>query len=111
MDRASLLDHLRATHFESGDRERALADARRIAAHLKDEGASRIVGIGSVFDATRPFTDRSDIDVVVGGIDPRRFFAVYAAAARLTDFTLDLAALETVTAAFLDSINAYGVEL
>ena len=111
MDRASLLDHLRATHFESGDRERALADARRIAAHLKDEGASRIVGIGSAFDATRPFTDRSDIDLVVGGIDPRRFFAVYAAAARLTDFTLDLTALETVTAAFLDSINAYGVEL
>lgn len=111
MDRASLLDHLRATHFESGDRERALADVRRIAAHLKDEGASRIVGIGSAFDATRPFTNRSDIDVVVGGIDPRRFFAVYAAAARLTDFTLDLTALETVTAAFLDSINAYGVEL
>ena len=111
MDRASLLNHLRATHFESGDRERALADARRIAAHLKDEGASRIIGIGSAFEATRPFTDRSDIDLVVGGIDPRRFFAVYAAAARLTDFTLDLTALETVTAAFLDSIDKYGVEL
>lgn len=111
MDRASLLNHLRATHFESGDRERALGDARRIAAHLKHEGASRIIGIGSAFEATRPFTDRSDIDLVVGGIDPRRFFAVYAAAAKMTDFTLDLTALETVTAAFLDNVGKYGVEL
>ena len=111
MDRPSLLNHLRATHFESGDRERALADARRIAAYLRDEGASRIVGLGSAFETTRPFTDRSDIDLVVGGIDPRMFFAVSAGAARLTDFTLDLTPLETVTAAFRGSVDKYGVEL
>ena len=111
MDRASLLNHLRATHFESGDRERALADARRIAAHLKEEGASCVVGIGSAFEKTRPFTDRSDIDLVVGGIDPRRFFAVSASAARLTDFALDLTPLETVTAAFRESVHTHGVEL
>lgn len=111
MDRAGLLNHLRATHFESGDRERALADVRRIVAYLRSEGASRIIGIGSAFEETRAFTDRSDIDLVVAGIDPRRFFAAYDAAARLTDFTLDLTALETVTAAFLDSIDKYGVDL
>ena len=111
MDRASLLNHLRATRFESGDRERAQADARRIVAYLRSEGAARIIGIGSAVEATRAFTDRSDIDLVVAGIDPRRFFAVSAGAARLTDFTLDLTALETVTAAFRDSVDRYGVEL
>ena len=34
MDRETLLKHIRVTHFESGDRELALADARRIASHL-----------------------------------------------------------------------------
>ena len=111
MDRAGLLSHLRATHFESGDRERALADARRIVAHLRNEGATRVVGIGSAFETTRPFTDRSDIDLVAEGIDPRRFFAVYASAARLTDFNLDLMPLETLTAAFREIVDRYGVEL
>ncbi len=46
MDRETLLNHIRATHFESGDRELALADARRIAAYLAEQGASRVVGIG-----------------------------------------------------------------
>ena len=111
MDRAGLLSRLRATHFESGDRERALADARRIVAHLRNEGATRVVGIGSAFETTRPFTDRSDIDLVAEGIDPRRFFAVYASAARLTDFNLDLMPLETLAAAFREIVDRYGVEL
>ncbi len=111
MDRAGLLNHLRATHFESGDRERALADAHRIAVLLRDEGATRIVGIGSAFETTRPFTDRSDVDLVAEGIDPGRFFAVSASAARLTDFNLDLTAFETLTAAFRESVDKYGVEL
>ena len=54
MDRETLLNHIRATHFESGDRELALADARRIAAYLVEQGASRVVGIGSAFEPTRP---------------------------------------------------------
>ena len=51
MDRADLLAHLRATHLESGDRERARSDARRIARFPVGEGARRVVGIGSAFDA------------------------------------------------------------
>ena len=74
MDRSTLLNHIRATHFESGDRELALADAQRIAAYLVKEGARRVVGIGSAFEPSRPFTDRSDIDLVVEGIEPGRFF-------------------------------------
>ena len=111
MDRATLLNHIRVTHFESGDRERALADARRIASYLLEQGAQRVVGIGSTFEPTRPFTDRSDIDLAVAGIDPGRFFAVSAGAAALTDFRLDLTPLETATAAFQRSIDLYGVDL
>jgi len=111
MDRATLLHHLRVTHFESGDREQALADARRIAAYLAEQGASRIVGIGSAFERTRSFTDRSDIDLVVEGIEPRRYYAISAHAAAMTDFTLDLTPFETTTAAFRSSIDQYGVDL
>lgn len=111
MDRETLLNHLRRTHFESGDRERALADARRIAAYLQVHGAVRVVGIGSAFEATRPFTDRSDIDLVVAGIEPRRFYAVSAAAAALTDFSLDLTPLETATAGLRETVEHDGVDL
>ena len=99
MDRETLLNHIRATHFESGDRELALSDARRIAAYLVEQGASRVVGIGSAFEPSRPFTDRSDIDLVVEGIEPARFFSVSAGAAAMTDFGLDLTPLEVATEA------------
>lgn len=111
MDRATMLKHLRVTHFESGDRERALADAQRIATYLFDQGARRVVGVGSTFDATRPFTDRSDIDLVVAGIEPQEFYAVSARAAALTDFTLDLTPFENMTASFRRDLDQYGVDL
>ena len=111
MDRATLLRHLRVTHFESGDRGQASADARRIAIYLVDQGASRVVGVGSTFDTSRPFTDRSDIDLVVAGIEPGRFYAVSARAAAMTDFTLDLTPFETTTAAFRQGLDQFGVDL
>ena len=111
MDRADLLAHLRATHFESGDRERARTDARRIARFLAGEGARRVVGIGSAFDARRSFSRRSDIDLVVEGIDARKFFAVSARAAAMTGFRLDLTPLETASPALQRVARDEGVEL
>ena len=111
MDRAGLLAHIRATHFESGDRDRAVEDARRIARFLQRSGARRVVGIGSAFDRTRPFTHRSDIDLVADGIPPRRFYAVSAEAAAMTDFPLDLTAGETATPALLAVVREQGTEL
>ena len=108
MDRETLLRHIRATHFESGDRELALADARRIATYLAEEGASRVVGIGSAFEPSRPFTDRSDIDLVVEGIEPARFFSVSAGAAAMTDFRLDLTPLEVSTEALRRVVSESG---
>ena len=90
MKRSVLLDHLRATHLKSGDRELALSNARRIARFLRSSGARRVVGIGSAFDPARPFTRRSDIDLVVEGIAPRMFYSVSARAAAMTNFDLDV---------------------
>ena len=111
MDREALLAHIRATHFESGDRNRAVADARRIARFLERNGASSVVGIGSAFDLGRPFSHRSDIDLVVAGVPPRRFYSVSAQAAAMTEFSLDLIAAESATPALLRVASEHGTEL
>ena len=111
MERRTLLRRLRAAHFESGDRGLALSDARRIARFLDRNGARKVVGIGSAFDVRRPFTHRSDIDLVVEGIDPGAFFSVSARAAALTDFRLDLTPSESATPALLRAVAERGVEL
>ncbi|MCY4482791.1 MAG: hypothetical protein OXC12_07950 [Spirochaetaceae bacterium] len=111
MDRASLLAHIRATHFESGDRERAVADARRIAQFLEQNGARTVVGIGSAFDPTRPFSHRSDIDLVVHGLPPRSFFSISAQAAAMTGYSLDLTAAESATPALLRTASEHGTQL
>jgi len=111
MDRQALLAHIRATHFESGDRNRAVADAHRIARFLTRNGARSVVGIGSAFDLERPFSDRSDIDLVVEGLPARRFYAVSAQAAALTEFSLDLIAAEAATPTLLWVVNEHGTQL
>ena len=111
MDRDALLRHLRATHFESGDGCLALSDARRIAWFLVRNGAQRVAGIGSAFGPQRPFTHRSDIDLVVEGIDPATSYSVSARAAALTDFRLNLPPLESATPALLRVVGEQGVEL
>lgn len=111
MDREDLLAHIRATHFESGDRDRAVADARRIARFLEQSGARSVVGIGSAFDTERPFSHRSDIDLVVAGLPARRFFSVSAQAAALTRFHLDLTAEESATPALLRTAAEHGTRL
>ena len=59
----------------AGDRSLALSDARCIARFLVRNGAQRVAGIGSAFDPQRLFTHRSDIDLVVEGIDPVTFYS------------------------------------
>ena len=111
MDRAALLKHLRATHFASGDRALARAHAQRIARLLYGSGARRVVGIGSVFEAERPFTAHSDIDLAVEGIEPSAFYGVSAEAANLTSFALDLIPLECATLPLRRVVDTRGVEL
>ena len=111
MKRSVLLDHLRATHLKSGDRELALSNARRIARFLRSSGARRVVGIGSAFDPARPFTRRSDIDLVVEGIAPGMFYSLSARAAAMTKFDLDVTPLESATPALVRIVNDEGLEL
>ena len=111
MDRQALLRHIRAMHFESSDRPRARADARRIAEMLRRQGARRIFGIGSAFEEDRPFTRRSDLDIVVEGLPPALFFSAWAQAEKLAAVAVDLKPLETATTAFRSAVHKRGVPL
>ena len=111
MDRGDFLAHIRRTRFAPGDRERAQADAHRIADFLRLEGATRVVGIGSAFVSSRRFTKRSDIDLVVEGLPPRRFFRAFAEAADMTAFALDLTPAESATHYMRRAVDDEGVDL
>ena len=111
MDRSVLRAYLRRTRFAPGDRDAARADASRIASFLRAEGATRVVGIGSAFVASRRFTRRSDIDLVVEGLPPQRFFAASAKAADMTGFKLDVTPLESATDYMRQSAADEGVDL
>lgn len=111
MDHGVFLDHIRRTRFAAGNLEAARADARRIADFLRAEGATRIVGIGSAFVPDRRFTKRSDIDLVVEGLPPRRFFRILAGAADMTAFELDLTPAESATDYMRQAVDDEGVDL
>lgn len=111
MDRSVFLAHVRRAHFAPGDREMALADARRIACFLRRRGASRVVGIGSAFVTDRRFTLRSDIDLAVEGLPPERFFRTSARAADMTAFELDLIPMESAAHYIRQAVRDEGVEL
>lgn len=111
MDRQVLLEHLRRTRFSSAGRERARADARRIAAFLRAEGAQRVIGFGSAFAPDRRFTPRSDLDVAVEGLPPERYYSVLAQAQEMTRFPLDLRPLESALDYLRESVRREGVLL
>ena len=74
-----MLEYLRKTRFAEGDRASAEAQARSIAHYLKEEyGASRVVGIGSLFSSHKVFRPDSDIDLIAEGIPPYAFFRASA---------------------------------
>ncbi len=111
MDRRVLLDHLRRIRLVPGDRDAAQCDARRIARFLQQQGARRVIGIGSAFASDRRFTRRSDIDLAVEGLAPEKFFRVSGQAADMTGFALDIVPVETATDAMRQAIVREGVDL
>ena len=88
------VEHLNRALTGRRDAAVALADAKRIAAHLRDRYQAEVIGIGSLFDPARPFLERSDIDLVVSGLPKGKYFAALSEAADLTRFHLDLIPLE-----------------
>ena len=111
MNRNDFLAHVRRTHFAPGNRETAQSHACRIAHFLRQQGASRVIGIGSACVPTRRFTKRSDIDLLVEGLPPRRFFRLSAQAANMTAFELDLTPVESATDCMRHAIDEEGVDL
>jgi predicted nucleotidyltransferase len=112
VDRRAVLEYLRKTRFAEGDRASAEAQARSIAHYLKQEyGATRLVGIGSLFSSHKLFRPDSDIDLIAAGIPPDVFFRASARAADMTAFKLDLIPLESATPLVLERMEEEAVEL
>lgn len=89
----------------------ARADAERIAAYLRDTYQASVIGIGSLFEAGRPFLERSDIDLVVSGIPKEEYIAALSEAADLTRFHLDLIPLEDANDLIRETAARQGVRL
>lgn len=89
----------------------ALSIATRIAEKLVGTfGAQRVVLIGSL--ARGDFRLQSDIDLVVAGIAPGRFYEACTAADRVAgDFAVDLIPLEDANQLVLRRIDSEGKEL
>lgn len=89
-------------------RRRCLAAARKIAMLLSMKfNARRVVLFGSMHTG-RHLHDRSDLDMMVEGIAPDRFFRAYAEAADLSPVKLDLLAWEDSSAALRERVMKEG---
>jgi predicted nucleotidyltransferase len=105
---SQLLEHLHHLRVQPELKERALADARKIADHLKSRYAVEVIGIGSLFEAGRNFGPGSDLDLVVKGLPPGRYFSILDEAASLTSFELDLIPFESAHAYIIERANTAG---
>ena len=89
----------------------ARAQAQVCATALVEEyGAERVHLIGSLARG-RGFHSRSDIDLVVAGLAPERYFAVLADVAELAGREVDLILLESATPALRQCVANEGVLL
>lgn len=91
--------------------EEAWDAAREVAAILRTRfAAETVIAFGSLVHADR-FSDRSDIDLAVSGIQPAVFFKAWAAAGASCPFELDLVDLSDCPPALRDLIEQEGMPL
>ena len=88
-------------------REQAQVCAKAL---VEEYGAERVYLIGSLARGSG-FHSRSDIDLVVAGIAPERYFAVLADIAERAGRDVDLILLESATPALLEYVANEGVLL
>ncbi len=88
-------------------REQAQVCAKAL---VEEHGAERVYLIGSLARGSS-FHPRSDIDLVVAGIAPERYFAVLADIAERAGREIDLILLESATPALLECVANEGVLL
>jgi hypothetical protein len=111
MDRSELLKHLNKTRFATGDRDSAIADAKRIAAFVKQTCRAEVIGVGSLFESPRPFTVNSDIDLVVKGIPADEFFRISAQVDGMSSFEVNLIPWESANELMIEIVESGGVKL
>jgi predicted nucleotidyltransferase len=92
-------------------RQKALADAAKIASFLFQRCGAKVYGIGSAFEGDRDFSIHSDIDLVAEGIPAHIFVRLSAEAAFLTDFHLDLIPFENANELLRETVHTRGVPL
>jgi len=91
--------------------EKAWEAAREVAAILRTGfAADSVIAFGSLVHPGR-FSDRSDIDLAVSGIQPAMFFKAWAAAGVSCPFGLDLVDLSDCAPALRDLIEREGMAL
>ena len=88
-------------------RERALAEARRLAGMLKSNyGCRAVYLIGSL--AREEFEEGSDIDLVVEGLDPARYFRALGEIMAMSEFQVDLIPCEDANELVRDRVRSEG---
>jgi hypothetical protein len=111
MDRSELLEHLNKTRFAAGDRDRAFADAKKIAASIKEACGAEVFGVGSLFESPRPFRKDSDIDLVVKGLSADEFFRISAKVDGMSSFEVNLIPWESANTLMIEIVESGGVKL
>jgi predicted nucleotidyltransferase len=88
--------------------EEAWEAAREVATILRTRfAADEVIAFGSLVH-TGHFSDRSDIDLAVSGIQPADFFKAWAAAGEACPFELDLVDLSDCSSVLRDLIEREG---
>ncbi|GAB4363648.1 MAG: hypothetical protein Kow009_00190 [Spirochaetales bacterium] len=106
-----LQEHLHRRLFREDLRRKAREDAKKIAMYLKETYQAEVFGIGSAFDPERPFSTRSDIDLVVKGLPEERYFHILDEVSVMTSFRLDLIPFEDARPSILELLHRGGRKL
>jgi predicted nucleotidyltransferase len=109
--RYRILDHLDRLAPRPGNREAALADARRIADYLREKYGAEVYGVGSLFLEGRTFTEKSDIDLVVKGLPPGKFVSILTAVDEMTKFPVDIVPYEDANNLMRATADEEGIRL
>ena len=104
-------EHIEQSRLNPGDVERARADATRIAAYLRERYGADVHGIGSLFEGLRPFTSKSDIDLVVRGLPRNRFFGILGEIDALSRFEVNIIPWEDANDLVREIVARDGVPL
>ena len=103
--------YLAARRNDTARKKQALKDASAVARFLHENYGAEVYGIGSLFERSRSFSKRSDIDLVVKGLPKDRFFSILAEVGELTRFQIDIVPYEDANELVRETVQERGVLL